>query len=58
MLQVKLVFVGSCRDNGDLERVKDMKDLTKHLSLEDNVEFKVSWSVITLPVFSSLILKV
>lgn len=41
-LQLKLVFIGSCRDNDDFIRVKDMMDLSKHLSLENNVEFKVN----------------
>nr|BAN21210.1 glycosyl transferase [Riptortus pedestris] len=40
--RVKLVFIGSCRGSEDMERVKDMKDLMKHLSLENNVEFKVN----------------
>ncbi|XP_073988862.1 ALG11 alpha-1,2-mannosyltransferase [Rhodnius prolixus] len=40
--QLKLVFIGSCRDNDDFIRVKDMMDLSKHLSLENNVEFKVN----------------
>ncbi|KAK9507890.1 hypothetical protein O3M35_007656 [Rhynocoris fuscipes] len=40
--QIKLIFIGSCRDMDDAVRVKDMKDLSKHLSLENNVEFKVN----------------
>ncbi|KAL1117745.1 hypothetical protein AAG570_004060, partial [Ranatra chinensis] len=40
--RIKLVFVGSCRGPEDDIRVKDMMDLCKHLSLEDNVEFKIN----------------
>jgi len=40
--RLKLVFVGSCRDSEDDARVKDMMDLCKHLSLENNVVFKVN----------------
>ncbi|KAK9874479.1 hypothetical protein WA026_002827 [Henosepilachna vigintioctopunctata] len=39
-----LVLIGSCRNKDDEERVKDLKDLSKHLSLENNVEFKVNIS--------------
>ena len=42
--QVELVFVGSCRNAEDETRVKDMQDLCKHLSLENNVVFKVNVS--------------
>lgn len=42
--KIRLLIVGSCRDNDDLERMKNMKDLSKHLALEDNVEFKVNVS--------------
>jgi alpha-1,2-mannosyltransferase len=41
-LQIRLVFIGSCRDAEDDVRVKDMMDLCKHLSLENNVEFKIN----------------
>lgn len=37
-----LVLCGSCRNTDDSNRVKDLKDLSKHLSLENNVEFKVN----------------
>jgi len=37
--RVKLVIVGGCRGQDDWNMVKDLKDLTKHLSVEDNVEF-------------------
>lgn len=39
---VTLVMCGSCRNNDDSNRVKDLKDLSKHFSLENNVEFKVN----------------
>ncbi|KAL3270520.1 hypothetical protein HHI36_021059 [Cryptolaemus montrouzieri] len=42
--KITLVLVGSCRNLGDEVRVKDLKDLSKHLSLENNVEFKVNVS--------------
>jgi alpha-1,2-mannosyltransferase len=41
---VKLLIVGSCRNNEDLERVKNMQDLSKHLSLETSVEFRINIS--------------
>jgi len=37
--RVKLVIVGGCRGQDDWNMVKDLKDLTKHLSVENNVEF-------------------
>ncbi|GAB0099499.1 GDP-Man:Man(3)GlcNAc(2)-PP-Dol alpha-1,2-mannosyltransferase [Sergentomyia squamirostris] len=40
--RLRLVIVGSCRHEDDVERMKNMKDLSKHLSLENNVEFKVN----------------
>ncbi|BES87779.1 Glycosyl transferases group 1 [Nesidiocoris tenuis] len=42
--RIKLVIVGSCRNSEDHQRVKDMKDFCRHLSLENNVEFKVNIS--------------
>lgn len=42
--QLKLVIVGSCRNEEDYERLKNMQDLSKHLSLENSVEFKVNVS--------------
>jgi alpha-1,2-mannosyltransferase len=42
--QLRLVIVGSCRNEEDRERVKNMQDLAKHLSLENAVEFKVNVS--------------
>lgn len=44
MLQLKLVIVGSCRNKDDYERLKNMQDLSKHLSLENSVEFQVNIS--------------
>ncbi|XP_021926373.1 GDP-Man:Man(3)GlcNAc(2)-PP-Dol alpha-1,2-mannosyltransferase isoform X2 [Zootermopsis nevadensis] len=41
---IMLVFVGSCRNREDQDRIKDMQDLCKHLSLENNVQFKVNVS--------------
>lgn len=42
--KTRLIIVGSCRDKDDYERLQNMQDLTKHLSLENNVEFKVNVS--------------
>jgi alpha-1,2-mannosyltransferase len=39
--KVKLVFAGSCRHEEDLQRVKDLTNLAKHLALDEFVEFKV-----------------
>ncbi|XP_050502657.1 GDP-Man:Man(3)GlcNAc(2)-PP-Dol alpha-1,2-mannosyltransferase [Diabrotica virgifera virgifera] len=39
---ITLVLCGSCRNAEDSRRVKDLKDFSKHLSLENNVEFKVN----------------
>lgn len=39
---ITLVLCGSCRNADDSNRVKDLKDLSKYLSLENNVEFKVN----------------
>uniref|UniRef100_A0A1A9WTJ2 GDP-Man:Man(3)GlcNAc(2)-PP-Dol alpha-1,2-mannosyltransferase n=1 Tax=Glossina brevipalpis TaxID=37001 RepID=A0A1A9WTJ2_9MUSC len=46
--KVRLVIVGSCRNDEDRVRLKDMQDLTKFLSLENNVEFKVNVPYIEL----------
>ncbi|CAH0548715.1 unnamed protein product [Brassicogethes aeneus] len=40
--KITLVLCGSCRNTNDNERAKDLKDLSKHLSLENNVEFKIN----------------
>ena len=42
--RIHLIFVGSCRNPEDHERVKHLKDFAKHLSVEDHVEFKVNAS--------------
>lgn len=42
LFQVQLVLVGGCRNAEDKRRVKDMEDLCKHLSLENNVVFKLN----------------
>lgn len=42
--RVQLVLIGSCRNSEDSTRVKDMQDLCKHLSVEDNVIFKINIS--------------
>lgn len=42
--KIHLLIVGSCRNDEDLERMKNMRDLSKHLALEENVEFKVNVS--------------
>ena len=39
-----MVLIGSCRNSEDEARVKDMQDVAKHLSLEQNVEFKLNIS--------------
>lgn len=42
--RIKLLIVGSCRNEEDYERLKNMQDLSKHLSLENSVEFRVNIS--------------
>lgn len=42
--RVKLIIVGSCRNQEDRDRVKNMQDFSKHLSLENSVEFKINVS--------------
>lgn len=42
--RVTLVLCGSCRNQDDKDLVEDLRDLSKHLSLENNVEFKVNIS--------------
>lgn len=42
--KLRLVIVGSYRNEEDYERLENMKDLSKHLSLENSVEFKVNIS--------------
>nr|XP_022910599.1 GDP-Man:Man(3)GlcNAc(2)-PP-Dol alpha-1,2-mannosyltransferase [Onthophagus taurus] len=40
--RITLVLCGSCRNEDDTIRVKDLKDFSKHLSLENRVEFRVN----------------
>ncbi|CAC5403342.1 ALG11 [Mytilus coruscus] len=40
----KLLLVGSCRNEGDSTRVKELRDLCTMLNIEDNVEFKLNVS--------------
>ena len=42
--KVKLVLIGGCRNAQDEKRVQDLKDLCKHLSVENNVEFRINIS--------------
>jgi len=42
--RLRLIFVGSCRNQEDLERVKHLQDFAKHLALDEHVEFKVNAS--------------
>lgn len=42
--KIRLIIVGSCRGEEDIQRMKNMRDLSKHLALENNVEFKVNIS--------------
>lgn len=42
--RIRLVLIGSCRNADDYNRVKDMQDLCKHLSVEENVIFKINVS--------------
>ncbi|KAF7988180.1 hypothetical protein HCN44_007674 [Aphidius gifuensis] len=39
---IKLVLVGSCRNDDDKNRVKDMQDLSKYFAVDENVEFKLN----------------
>lgn len=38
------MIIGTCSSKEDEIRVKDMQDLCKHLSLENNVEFHINIS--------------
>lgn len=38
------MLIGACRNDEDKNRVTDMEDLCKHLSLEENVIFKLNVS--------------
>lgn len=37
-----MILIGSCRNEEDEGRVKDMQDLSKHFALDENVEFKLN----------------
>jgi len=39
---IRLVLIGGCRNAEDESRVRDLKDLCRHLSVDGNVEFKVN----------------
>jgi len=40
--KIKLVLIGGCRNEEDEKRVKDLKDLCRHFSIENNVEFRLN----------------
>ncbi|XP_043604471.1 GDP-Man:Man(3)GlcNAc(2)-PP-Dol alpha-1,2-mannosyltransferase isoform X3 [Bombus pyrosoma] len=40
--KIRLILIGSCRNFEDEVRMKDMKDLSKHFALDENVEFKLN----------------
>ncbi|CAH0397661.1 unnamed protein product [Chilo suppressalis] len=40
--KMELVLVGSCRHSEDEQRVRQLQDLARHLSLEDSVKFVVN----------------
>lgn len=42
--KIKLVLVGSCRNEEDIKRVEELKLLCQKLNLESNVEFKLNVS--------------
>lgn len=44
IFQLKLIIIGSCRNDEDRERKKNMEDLAKHLALENSVEIKCNIS--------------
>uniref|UniRef100_A0A1B6CFA8 GDP-Man:Man(3)GlcNAc(2)-PP-Dol alpha-1,2-mannosyltransferase n=1 Tax=Clastoptera arizonana TaxID=38151 RepID=A0A1B6CFA8_9HEMI len=41
---VRLIFIGSCRNREDEDRVNNLKEMCKQLEIENNVEFKVNIS--------------
>ncbi|KAJ8679055.1 hypothetical protein QAD02_014842 [Eretmocerus hayati] len=43
-MKIRLVLIGSTRNYEDEVRVKDMQDLSKHLALDENVEFQLNIS--------------
>ena len=40
--KLRLIIIGSCRDEGDRKRVKELKELSHELELEQVVEFRVN----------------
>ena len=40
--RVRLVIAGGSRNEEDNQRIKELQDLCKHLSVEENVEFKIN----------------
>ncbi|CAJ1945238.1 unnamed protein product [Cylindrotheca closterium] len=40
--KVKLLLIGSCRNNGDQERVDNLKKMVQELKLEDAVDFSIN----------------
>ncbi|RHZ89423.1 hypothetical protein Glove_14g13 [Diversispora epigaea] len=42
--KVKLVLIGSCRNEGDQKRIQELKKLCKNLNIENNVEFEINAS--------------
>ena len=42
--KIRLVLIGGCRNAEDEKRVQDLRDLCRHLSVEDNVEFRINVS--------------
>ncbi|OWR41309.1 glycosyl transferase [Danaus plexippus plexippus] len=46
--KIRLVLVGSCRNAEDEERVRNLKDLAKHLAIDENVQFIVNAPYSTL----------
>ena len=42
--EVKLILIGSCRNQDDQARVDSLKRLAKTLDVEDHVEFKLNFT--------------
>lgn len=42
--KIKLVFIGSVRNDDDRSRVRDMQDFCKHLAVDKNIEFHINAS--------------
>jgi alpha-1,2-mannosyltransferase len=40
--RVRFTIIGVCRNSEDEGRLKDMQDLSKHLSVEENIRFRVN----------------